>query len=222
MEIAEKLYNSLQSLRYPSSGNDTQHELDILQIFIDHGFTQQNSHPDYKTPGQKELFIADRGSESLLAESFPTGLHIIHHPFGKRRHPDFIAIINGTPIVVEAKSCGTQKVPKFMFGNHLLNPDHRSGFIIFTHKSDGTELLLPSDLITMHNYLLLQKHKIERDELQAKQDAEFNELCGGVGMQHYNRVNYLSRGGREHTDYIAKSRDLRLAKHVLFLLKSCE
>jgi hypothetical protein len=196
--------------------------LDILQIFIDHGFQAHQTRPEYKTREQKELFIADRGGESMIAKSFPEGQHIIHHPFGKRQHPDFVAVINGVPIVVEAKSSSATDIPKFMFGNHLLDPEHKHGFVIFTHKKEGTELLLPCDLITMRNHLLLQKHKRERDALQSKQDAEFKELCGGVGIQHYNRVNYISRGGREHTDYIAKSRDLRLAKHVLFLLKTCE
>lgn len=219
---ATALYAELQGLQYPSTGGDEQHELDILGVFENHGFKVVETRSEFKTKKQKELFDHNLGNQSVIASTFPDGIHIIHHPLGKRRHPDFIAVIDGKTVVIEAKSCGSKKVPIFKFNNHLMNPQHDDCFLIFTHSVAGTELLLPRDLITVQNYLLMRKHKLERDELQAKQDAEFQEVCGGIGIQHYNRVNYITRGGKEHTDYITRSREMRLAKHVLSMLKKLE
>ena len=216
---ATQLFDNLQRIEYCTTGRDLQQEIDIYKIFTAAGFDTVEIEPHHKTKEQRSVVDCGQGLLSELGKEYHTGLYIAHHPYGINRYPDFLLIINGHIIEVEAKSASAS-TPIFTHGDTLINPTKRNAFYVFTHITDGTEMLLPEDLISVDNYLLLLEHKKERDILQHKHNEEFNRVCDGKGEKLYYRPNIVPVGGSERTNHIERARINNLNKKVLHLLKT--
>jgi len=218
---AEKLYNALIKIKYNEQGRDLRQEQDVLSTFVKHGFEQIKIPPMFKTKHEKELIDCGRGALSKLAMAHKQGLYVCHHPFGKNRYPDFLLIIYGRILEFEIKSASSE-TPIFSQGDKVVDPTRRDSIYLFTHKTEGTSMLLAEDLMTPENYLLILKQKQERALLQARHDKEFNKVCKGRGEKVYHRTNLAPRGGTEITNHISRARTHNLSQKVLYVLKTYE
>jgi hypothetical protein len=216
---ATELFDQLMQINYCTTGKDLQQERDVRDILINQGFQEIEVSTEEKAQDQRTLINCGRGPLTHLGKTYHTGLYFAHHPYGMNRYPDFLIIIDGHILEIEAKSASTA-VPIFTHGDTLIDPSKRNSLYIFTHITDGTEMLLPEDLLTVDNYLLLLKHKRERDVLQIKHDKEFNKVCEGKGEKYYYRPNIVPIGGHEQTNHIERARVDNLSKKVLHLLKT--
>ena len=218
---ADSLFTKLQQITYCSTGRDIKQEQDILTICENHGFDRITIEQSYKTKDQRDLINDGKGLFSKLSRDYPKGLYVAHHPYGSNRYPDFFILINGHILELEAKTASST-TPKFTHGDTLIDPSKRSAIYIFTHKHDGTELLLSEHLMSVDNYFLIIKQKKDRDELQRAHDVEFAKVCKGKGEKLYCRPNIVPMGGQEYTNHIGRAREHNLSQKVLYLLKTYE
>jgi len=219
---ATTIYQSLLQLRFCNKGRDLKQEQDILDVFKFHGFEELTNLPaKFKTKSEKQLIDSGKGIFSKLSREYKTGLYICHHPYGTNRYPDFFLLVNGHILELEAKSASGD-IPIFSQGDKVVDPTRRDVFYLFTHRDQGSSLLLAEDLITPENYLLIMKHKQERLKLQKKHDKEFDRICKGQGEKVYHRTNLTPRGGHDITNHIFRARKHNLNKKAFLLLKSYE
>lgn len=187
---------------FSGSYSDSEHENTVKNIFISHGFKEQNMKIDKKL----KLKALGTGKLSLL-----NNLCFIHQPCGKNNSPDFIVKNNNKLYFIECKSVKNSSSPVYNSGF----PNEKYLYIFTSEKYNETTVfyghqIVSKELMCIYEYYL-EKIKILEKELASKLEDEYNPF----GLSYYVRDMFVHKGKNGKTNYFLNKERTRIEKEVL-------
>ena len=189
--------------------NIAKHEDAIADILLNNGYKKYSKTGLLnKDKSETPDFLEDMNSESFIEQ-----------PFGTHNSPDFIIKTpNKKLLFVECKS-SKKNCPVYNSG--LPQPNYI--YIFCSEKTNNTTIYKGSDIITIEQRELIEKHIQNSRRLDNILNEKLNKLdTNKRGIGFYTRPMYNHYGGSQYNNYLNHENKEKAEKNVFDYLKKLE